>query len=80
MTKNVQDDDMVDAVINLNVETEMDTTTDDVESDPTTNLGSAQVKLEAIARVKCFLKAQNRDFDDGVFNYLRRLQKEVRMT
>lgn len=43
VTRNVQDDNMEDAIVNLDVKREADTTTGDVESDPTTRLGSVQV-------------------------------------
>lgn len=49
----VQDDDRVDAILNIVVETKADTSTDDVEKGPTNNFGSAQVQPQAIARVEC---------------------------
>lgn len=61
MTHIVQDENMVDAIDNLNIEIGADTTTDDTESDPTNHLGSAQRQLKAIAIVKHILKAMNSD-------------------
>lgn len=48
--------------MNIDVGTEADTNTDDVRSDHTTGLGSAQVQLDAIGRAKSILKAQNGDY------------------
>lgn len=51
VSQNVQDEDMVDAIVNPDGETEADTTTDVVEIDLMTHICSAQVKLKGIGRV-----------------------------
>lgn len=48
VTENVQNDDMVNAIVNLDAETAADSTAEHVVSDPTTQLGSAQLQLEAM--------------------------------
>lgn len=78
VTRNVEMNDLVDAIVNVERDINNASCTVDVNSDIfPAPLGSVQEQLEAIARVKCILMAQETDDRKAVFSCLGRLRKEL---